>query len=119
MNPRLTPMNKQARIVRLEAGQAFSDPRGVAGPAVLLEGELQVQEAARWLGERVVVEAPVRIAAPALLQADSSAAIVAVSASAVLVHDAVPLPARAWNAAASWLREVPRRTRGALRHVAG
>lgn len=119
MNPRLAPMNTQARTFRLEAGQAFSPSRRIAGPAVLTEGEVQVQEPARWLGGQVVVSAPVRIVAPAVLPSDPSAPIVALRASTVMVVETAPPFATALGAASAWIRGLPRRTRGALRQVAG
>lgn len=119
MNPRLAPMNTQARVLRLEAGQAFRSPSRTAGPAVLTEGELLVQEPARWLGERVVVSAPVRLVAPAVVPAGSRWTIVAARASTLTVSETAPFVAQALGTVSAWIRSVPRRTRGALRHVAG
>lgn len=104
MNPRLAPMNTQARTFRLEAGQAFSPSRRITGPAVLTEGEVQVQEPARWLAGQVIVSAPVRLAAPAVLPAESAGSIIAVSASTVMVAEEAPLLSNALGAVLSWLR---------------
>lgn len=102
MNPRLLLMNTQASAVRLEAGQSFRSPSHTAGPAVLVEGELLLQEPARWLGETVLVSAPVRLVAPAVLPPGSTGHAVAVSASTVVVRQSASLLARASSAAASW-----------------
>lgn len=98
-------MNTQARLHRLEAGQALPQVRRGAGPVVLAEGEVLVQEPARWLGGTVVVPAAVRLVAPAVLPSPDDCSVVAVQASAVLVPEAKPLLAlRALRAASAWLR---------------
>ena len=109
-------MNTQAKIIRLEAGQALALPR--RGKAVLTEGELRMQEPARWLAGMVVLPAPVRLGAPASLPASSSCSFVAVHACNVVVHqsDSVFAPLRT---AASWLRGLRVRGHGTPRPLAG
>lgn len=112
-------MNTQAQVHRLEAGQALPLPRRSGGPAVLTEGELLMHEPARWLAGIVVLPAPVRLVAPALLPAGASRSFVAVRASTVVVQEAEPLftPARL-RAAARWIRSLgmrPGKGRGLMR----
>ena len=98
-------MNTQARLHRLEAGQALPQVRRGAGPVVLAEGEVLVQEPARWLGGTVVVAPAVRLVAPAVLPSADGCSVVAVHASSVLVPEAQPVLAlRALRAASAWLR---------------
>lgn len=100
-------MNTQARVHRLEAGQVLSLPRRAAGPAVLTEGELLVQEPALWLAGRVVLPTPVRLVAPALLPSAASATFVALRASSVTAQAPSPLLSReGLRAAAAWIRRL-------------
>ena len=84
-------MNTQTQVHRLEAGQALALPRRVAGSAVLSEGELLVQAPARWLAGTVVLSAPVRLVAPAVLPTEPGCSVVAVRPSSVVVQEAAPL----------------------------
>ena len=84
-------MNTQTQVHRLEAGQALPLPRRGAGLAVLSEGELLVQAPARWLAGTVVLSAPVRLVAPAVLPAEPGCSAVAVRPSSVVVQEAAPL----------------------------
>lgn len=98
-------MNTQARLHRLEAGQALPLARRTSAPAVLTEGELLVQEPALWLAGRVVLPAPVRLVAPAVLPPGGSATFVATRPSAVLVQEAAPLLSHeGLQAVAAWMR---------------
>lgn len=91
-------MNTQERIHRLEAGQAVPFPRRGGGSAVLTEGELLVQQPARWLAEVFVQPAPVRLVAPAVLALDGNCCVLAVRASSVLVREpAARFPAARWR----------------------
>ena len=107
-------MNTQRHVHRLEAGQALPIPRRSGGPAVLTEGELVVQEPARWLAGTVVQPAAVRVVAPALLPA-SAASFVAVRPSCVVVQE-LPSALDKLRAAATWIRAVLRKPG---RHGAG
>lgn len=98
-------MNTQAQVHRLEAGQALPLPRRSAGPAVLTQGELLVQQPAHWLGETVVVSAPMRLVAPAVLPGDDSWSVVAVRPSSVTVQVAEPRLVAGLPAFANWLRD--------------
>ena len=99
-------MNTQQQVHRLEAGQALPIPRRGGGPAVLTEGELVMQEPARWLAGTVVLPAAVRVVAPALLPScGPGGSFVAVGPSSVVVHEPAPL----LRAAAAWIRGVLRR----------
>jgi len=111
LNPRLHSMNTQARVQRLEAGQALPLPSRRQGPVILSEGELLAQAPATWLGETVVVPPAVRLVAPAVLPAGSSCVFVAVHASTVVLPQRAPLfPVAQWRAAAVWVRRhLPRR----------
>lgn len=82
-------MNTQAKVQRIEAGQALAFPRGAEG-LVLTQGELLLQEPAQWLGGTVIVPHAVRLVAPAVLPATSSGAVVALCASTVVVQEAAP-----------------------------
>ncbi|HEX7892209.1 MAG TPA: hypothetical protein VF522_22860 [Ramlibacter sp.] len=84
-------MNTQARVHRLQTGQALPVSRRSAGPVVLSEGELLVQEPASWLGGTVVVPPAVRFVAPAVLPAVLSGSAVAVRESTVVVQEPAPL----------------------------
>ena len=98
-------MNTQTQVHRLEAGQALALPGRDAGQAVLSEGELLVQAPARWLAGTVVLAAPVRLVAPAVLRLEPSSSVVAVRPSSVVVQVAAPLLSFATlRAAAAWLR---------------
>lgn len=102
-------MNTQAQVHRLQAGQAISLPlpRRGAGPVVLAQGELLVQEPARWLGGTVVVPAPVRLVAPAVLPEAPSASVTAVRESTVVVPRPAPLlPRISLSAVAAWVRRL-------------
>jgi hypothetical protein len=100
-------MNTQTHVHRLEAGQALALARRIAGPAVLIQGELVVQEPARWLAGIVVLPAPVRLAAPAVLPCEPSTSFVAVSASCVVAQEPAPLLSIGrLRAAAKWIRGV-------------
>lgn len=83
-------MNTQERIHRLEAGQALPFPRRGGGSVVLSEGELLVQEPARWLAEMFVQPAAVRLVAPAVLPMDGDCTVVALQPSCVLVREPAP-----------------------------
>lgn len=83
-------MNTQAKVQRIEAGQALAFPRH-AGPVVLTQGEVLLQEPAQWLGGTVVVPRAVRLVAPAVLPVTTSGSIVAVRESMVTVQEAVAL----------------------------
>ena len=115
-------MSTQTQVHRLEAGQALPLPRHGAGPAVLTEGEVVVQSPARWLGATVVLPAPVRLVAPAVLPDLPSCHVVAVRASSVVVQEAAPLlssAGRQMRACAAWVRKMlgkpaGRRTSGPL-----
>lgn len=99
-------MNTQTHVHRLEAGQALA--RRSAGPAVLIQGELVVQEPARWLAGTVVLPPPVRLAAPAVLPCEPSTSFVAVSASCVVAQEAAPfLSIGRLRAAWTWFRGDP------------
>jgi hypothetical protein len=107
-------MNTQARVQRLEAGQALPLPSNNRSPAILSEGELLVQAPATWLGETLVVPPPVRLVAPAVLPSGRSCSFVAVHASTVVLPRPVPLfPFTRWLAAAAWL---PRHLRRRVFH---
>jgi len=92
-------MNTQTRIHRLEAGQALQLEPGDRSVAVLSEGELLLQPPAQWLAGTVVLPAPTRLHAPALVPADPSCSIVALRASSVVVRQ----PAAAAAGALAWL----------------
>ena len=110
MNPRLLSMNTQARVQRLEAGQALPLPSRNQGPAILSEGELLAQAPSYWLGETVVVPPPMRLVAPAVLPPGRSCSFVAVHASTVVLSERAPLfPVARWLAAAVWMRRHLRR----------
>jgi hypothetical protein len=97
-------MKTQAQLHRLETGQALSLPWNNAGPAVLTDGELLVQEPARWLAGSVVLPPPVRFVGPAVLPAGRFD-FVAVRPSSVLVHETAPLLSRKrLRAVAMWIR---------------
>src|SRR5262245_38613292 len=83
-------MSTQPQVHRLEAGQALPHPRRSGGPAVLTEGELLVQQPARWLAGTLVLPASVRLVAPAPLPADPSCSFVAARACTVVVPAPVP-----------------------------
>lgn len=83
-------MNTQAKVQRIEAGQALAFPRR-AGSVVLAQGEVLLQEPAQWLGGTMIVPRAVRLAAPAVLPATSSGTVVAMRASTVVVQEAAPL----------------------------
>jgi hypothetical protein len=103
-------MNTQTHVHRLEAGQALAPARRSAGPAALIQGELVVQEPARWLAGRVVLPAPVRLVAPAVLPCGPSTSFVAVRPSCVVVQEATPfLFIGRLRAAATWFRADPGR----------
>ena len=107
-------MNTQGQVHRLEIGQALSLPRRSAGPAVLTEGELLVQEPAQWLAGLVVLPTPVRLAAPAVLPCGACTSFVATRPSSVVVQEAAPLLSRErLCAAATWFRAILRRSGGA------
>lgn len=98
-------MNTQTQVHRLEAGQALALGRRSEGPAVLTQGELLVQEPARWLAGVVVMPRAVRLVAPAVLPTAPSCSFVAVRASSVVVREAAPVSfAGRLRAAAAWLR---------------
>lgn len=112
-------MKTQTRLHRLQAGQALSLPRRSAGTAVLTDGELLVQEPARWLAGLVVLPAPVRLVAPAVLRLGQSDSFVAVRSSSVVVDEPASLLSRErLRAIAKWIGELlhePRRALQALR----
>lgn len=85
MNPRLAPMNTQAQVLRLAAGQALAPARRGSAPAILTQGELLVQRPAQWLADTVVLHPPVRLVAPAVVDADASSSVIAVDAATVIV----------------------------------
>lgn len=99
-------MDTQARTTSLQAGQAW-DPRRGGGLAVLTRGEVLVQAPARWIGGRVVLEAPRRLVAPAVLPRDAGA-VVALGVACVSMQPAgsalaerlatVAARLRAWSA---------------------
>ena len=97
-------MNTQTQVHRLEAGQALALARRGAGPAVLTQGELVMQEPARWLAGIVVLPAPVRLVAPAVLPSGPSCSFVAAGRSCVVVEEGPLLFTRKLRAAATWLR---------------
>ena len=78
-------MNTQAQVLRLAAGQALAPARRGSAPAILTEGELLVQRRVEWLAGTVVVPAPVRLVAPAVVAADPSSSVMAVGAATVVV----------------------------------
>ena len=84
-------MNTQAQVRSLEAGQALELSARASGPLVLAEGELLLQEPARWLAGRVVLPRPVRLVAPAVLEAAQDWSAVAVRASKVIVQERAPV----------------------------
>ena len=84
-------MNRQSQVRSLEDGQALHFPRRRTGPLVLTQGELLVQEPARWLAETLVVPAPVRFVGPAVLPATPHCSIVAVRASTVVFQEPASL----------------------------
>lgn len=104
-------MNTQTHVHHLEAGQALALSSPGGGPAVLREGELLLQQPARWLGGTVVLPAPVRLVAPALLPAGQGGSFVAVRPSSVVVQAAAPARAsgRLLAAVAAWWRKLPGR----------
>ena len=106
-------MNTQAQVRTLAAGQALQLPRKAA-QLVLAEGELLVQEPAGWLSDTVVLPAPVRVVAPAVLAVTPMASIRAVRASRVVLQQAEPtFSAARLHAAAGRLRVLlPRWTLG-------
>lgn len=83
-------MNTQAKIQRIEAGQALAFPRR-AGPVVLTQGEVLLQEPAQWLGGTVIVPRAVRFVAPAVLPVTVAGSVVAVRESTVVVQEAAPV----------------------------
>ena len=104
-------MNTQAQVLNLAGGEALQLPRRMAGPLVLTRGELLVQEPARWLAGNVVVPAPVRLVAPAVLAATPASSIVAVRASAVVLQQAAPLLSAAIRTIQCWSLSLRRRMR--------
>jgi hypothetical protein len=97
-------MKTQAQLHRIEAGQALSLSQGSAGPAVLVDGELLVQEPARWLAGLVVLPPSVRFVGPAALPS-GQLSVLAVRPSSVLVHEPTPLLSRdRLRAVATWIR---------------
>ena len=103
-------MNTQARVQRLQSGQALQISRRSAGPVVLSQGELLVQAPASWLGGTVVLSPPVRFVAPAVLPAEASGSAVALRESTVVVHETARLFAP--GSMAAWIR----RLWGAFQH---
>lgn len=98
-------MKTQTQVHRLQGGQALALQGRSAGPAVLVDGELLVQQPARWLAGVVVFPAPTRLVAPATLPAGRSLTFVAVRASSVIAEVAPPLLSRrGLAAAAAWFR---------------
>lgn len=85
--------NTNTRIHRLAAGQALAVDGKRNRATVLVEGEVMVQEPARWLANTFVVEAPRRVEAPARLPAGTSCAVVALSGSTILVEEEAGLAA--------------------------
>ena len=80
-------MNTQPRTLRLSAGQSLLLSSRIAGPPVLVQGEVLVQGPAQWLGGVVVVPTAVRVSGPALLPGDGAASVVAVRDAVVLVQE--------------------------------
>lgn len=97
-------MNTQQRVRRLETGQVLPAPARGEGPAVLTEGELLLQQPARWLGGTLVMTPPARLVAPALVPDMEPGSIVAVRASTVIVQQREP--AFTGRAAAAWMRRI-------------
>ena len=83
-------MNTQPRSHTLPAGQAMLLPARAAS-AVLVQGEVLLQAPTTWLAGRLVVPAPIRIAAPALLPADTAGTVFAVHDAVVAVQEAPSL----------------------------
>lgn len=83
-------MNTQTHVHRLEAGQALPAVPRSAGPVVLSEGELLLQEPARWLAGTVVLPRPVRLVAPAVVPAAPEGCIIAVRASVIVAREPAP-----------------------------
>jgi hypothetical protein len=110
-------MNSQAQFHRVEAGQALVLPRSSAGPAVLTDGELLMQEPARWLAGLLVLPTPVRLVAPAMLPLGQSHSFVAVRPSSVIFDEPAPLLSRERvRAVATWIRGFLERGRPLVRH---
>ena len=58
-------------IQKLEIGEEFKMPRRGASPVVLTEGELLMQAPAQWLADTLLLPAPEKLKAPALIPADA------------------------------------------------
>ncbi len=99
-------MNTQSRLQRLEPGQALQQlHRGET--AVLSQGEVLVQEPARWLGGTVVWPAPVRYAAPAVLPDLREACVTALHEATVVLQSPAPAAVGDWlGALARWRRRL-------------
>lgn len=103
-------MNKQARLHRLQAGQALPLSDRTVGAAVLTEGEVWMQEPARWLAGSVVLPPPVRLTAPAVLPRGAATSYVAIRPSRVVAQEALPLLSREpLRTAIAWARSALRR----------
>ena len=99
-------MNTQAQVRTLVAGQALQLPRKAA-QLVLAEGELLVQEPASWLADTVVLSAPVRIVAPAVVAVAPMGSIRALRTSKVVLRQPEPFfSAARLLASAGRLREL-------------
>jgi hypothetical protein len=111
-------MNTQARVHRLQAGQALPLPGRTVATAVLAEGELWVQEPARWLAGSVVLSPPVRLTAPAVLPRGASVSFVAIGPARVIAQEVVPLLSRErLRAVVTWAHETVAATFKGLRQA--
>ena len=83
--------NLDARVQPLSPGHAL---------LIVSEGEVMVQRPAEWLAGTVVMNAPMRVAAPAAIDVHGNAAISAMaSAKYMTLH-----PPRAMASLVAWLR---------------
>ena len=107
-------MNTQDHVQSLEAGQALLLREGTRA-AVLTHGAVLVQAPARWLAGQVILPAPVRYVAPAMLPLDASNAVIALEACTAIVQvQETPSALQLLQAASRWLRK-PRA--GQVRHA--
>jgi hypothetical protein len=94
---------KHIALRSLAAGEALDLSTIGAAAVVLVEGELQVQPPARWLAERVFVQRPLRITAPARLTCDEAAAALTLDGAKLFLEEEPGL----WETLGRWLSALP------------
>lgn len=88
MNSKLCLMNTNPLSYQvLQTGQALALPARKPRSMVLVEGEVLLQPAARWLGGAMVTSQPRRAVAPEALDIEEGASVVALTRAKLAIEE--------------------------------